>query len=280
MSWMLLRDLLRGVNTYSAGPGRVWLAVLFVFRLLVYLVAAGQVWKEERREFECNVRQPGCASVCFDYFFPISQVRLWALQLILVSAPSLLVVLHAAYLQGREKQHRRKLCVSPGAVGAGLWCPHLVSLVVETGLEIGFLALFYKLYGGFRAPRLLKCGLRPCPSAVDCFVSKPTEKTVFTLFLVGASCLCVVLNVTELSFLVLRCFIKCCLQKHSTRLPSSACERRKLRPVAGAGPGAPALLRRHSSEPATSRARGGEATLLCDTRGLPEAKPAPPSRRT
>lgn len=280
MSWMFLRDLLSGVNTYSTGIGRIWLAFLFIFRLLVYMVAAEHVWKAEQREFQCDVRQPGCANVCFDYFFPISQVRLWALQLIMVSTPSLLVVLHVAYLEGREKQHRRKLCVSPGTVGGGLWRTYMISLVVKTGLEIGFLVLFYKLYGGFRVPRLLKCDLRPCPSTVDCFVSKPTEKTIFTLFLVGTSCLCVVLNVTELSFLVLKCFIKCCLQKHSTRLQSSACERHKLRHAVGAGTGAPALLQRHSPDSATSTARGGETTLLRDTRGVTKAKPASPSRKT
>ncbi|CAI9164358.1 unnamed protein product [Rangifer tarandus platyrhynchus] len=272
MSWMVLRDLLGGVNTSSTGIGRIWLAVLFVFRLLVYKVAAEHVWKEEQREFECNVRQPGCANVCFDYFFPISQVRLWALQLIMVSTPSLLVVLHVAYRAGREKKQRRKLRASPGAVGGGLWCIYLISLVVKAGFEIGFLALFYKLYGGFRVPRLLKCDRKPCPRTVDCFVSRPTEKTVFTLFLAGASCLCVVLNVTELSFLVLKCFTKCCLQNHSTRLQPSACERHELRGP-GAAPGA--LLRL-----ATGTARGGETTLLRDARGVAKAKPAAPSHKT
>nr|XP_020734780.1 gap junction beta-7 protein [Odocoileus virginianus texanus] len=271
MSWMVLRDLLGGVNASSTGIGRIWLAVLFVFRLLVYKVAAEHVWKAEQREFECNVRQPGCANVCFDYFFPISQVRLWALQLIMVSAPSLLVVLHAAYRAGREK-HRRKLRVSPGTVGGGLWRIHRISLVVKTGFEIGFLALFYKLYGGFRVPRLLKCDLKPCPGTVDCFVSRPTEKTVFTLLLAAASCLCVVLNVTELSFLVLKCLITCCLQTHSARLQPSARERHRLR---GPGPAPEALLRL-----AAGTARGGETALRRDARGEAKAKPASPSRKT
>ena len=117
MSWMFLRDLLSGVNKYSTGIGRIWLAVVFIFRLLVYMVAAEHVWKEEQKEFECNVRQPGCENVCFDYFFPISQVRFWALQLIMVSTPSLLVVLHVAYREGRERRPRKKLYVSPGTMG-------------------------------------------------------------------------------------------------------------------------------------------------------------------
>ncbi|XP_051853323.1 gap junction beta-7 protein isoform X2 [Antechinus flavipes] len=75
MSWMFLRDLLSGVNKYSTGIGRIWLAVVFIFRLLVYMVAAEHVWKDEEKEFQCNIRQPGCENVCFDYFFPISQVN-------------------------------------------------------------------------------------------------------------------------------------------------------------------------------------------------------------
>ncbi|XP_060128563.1 gap junction beta-7 protein isoform X4 [Zootoca vivipara] len=74
MSWSFLRDVLSGVNKYSTGIGRIWLAIVFIFRLLVYVVAAEQVWKDEQKEFECNIRQPGCENVCFDYFFPVSQL--------------------------------------------------------------------------------------------------------------------------------------------------------------------------------------------------------------
>uniref|UniRef100_A0A8C9P4A8 Gap junction protein n=1 Tax=Spermophilus dauricus TaxID=99837 RepID=A0A8C9P4A8_SPEDA len=201
MSWMFLRDLPSGVNKYSTGIGRIWLAVMFILRLLVYIVAAKHVWKDEQKEFECNTRQPGCGNVCFDYFFPVSQVRLWALQLIMVSTPSLLVVLHVAYCEGREKKHGKKLYDSPGTMDGGLWYTYLISLIVKTGFEIGFLVLFYKLYRGFSVPYLMKCDLKPCPNTVDCFISKPTEKTIFIFFLVFTSCLCIVLNFTELSFL-------------------------------------------------------------------------------
>nr|VZP20262.1 TPA: connexin D [Bos taurus] len=183
----------------------------------------------------------------------------------MVSTPSLLVVLHVAYREGREKRHRKKLYVSPGTMGGGLWYTYLISLMVKTGFEIGFLVLFYKLYDGFRVPYLLKCDLKPCPNTVDCFVSKPTEKTIFILFLVVTSCLCIVLNVTELSFLVLKCFIKCCLQKYSKRLKSSTCECHNLKYVTCAEIGAPPLLQKHSSDLATSIAQGGETKLLCDT---------------
>ncbi|XP_036999951.2 gap junction beta-7 protein [Artibeus jamaicensis] len=215
MGWMFLRDLLSGVNEHSTGIGRIWLAVVFIFRLLVYMVAAKHVWKDEQEEFECNIRQPGCENVCFDYFFPISQVRLWALQLIMVSMPSLLVVLHVAYHEGGEKGYRKKLYVSLGTMDGGLWYTYLISLIVKISFEIGFLVLFYKLYDGFSVPYFMTCDLKPCPNTVNCFTSKPTEKTIFILFMVITSCLCTVLNFTEVSFLVLKCLLKCSLQKYS-----------------------------------------------------------------
>ncbi|XP_021573172.1 gap junction beta-7 protein [Carlito syrichta] len=210
MSWTFPRGLLGGVNKYSTGIGRIWLVVMFVFRVLLYVVPAKQVWKDEQKEFECNIGQPGCENVCFDYFFPISQGRLWALQLIMVSTPSLLVVLHEVYCENRELRHQKKLYVSPGTMDGGLRYSYLISLMVKIGLEIGFLALFYKLYHGFSVPYLMKCAVKPCPNTVDCFIPKPTEKTIFILFLVITSCLCTVLTVAELSFLVLKCFMKCC----------------------------------------------------------------------
>lgn len=265
MSWICLRDLLSGVNKYSTGIGRIWLAVVFIFRLLVYMVAAEHVWKNEKKGFECNIRQPSCENTCFDYFFPISQVRLWALQLIMVSMPSLLVVLHVAYHEGREKRHRKKLYLSLGMMDGGLWYTYLISLIVKTGFEIGFLVLFYKMYDGFSVPYLIKCDLKPCPNTVDCFISKPTEKTTFILLMVITSCLCIVMNFTELSLLVLKYFIKCCLQKYSKRHKSSVCEHHHFRYDECGEIGTLPLLQNHHSEMAISTSQRGETRLFCDT---------------
>ncbi len=70
MNWGFLESVLSGVNKYSTVVGRVWLSVLFVFRILVYVAAAEQVWKDEFKDFVCNTQQPGCEQVCFDRFFP------------------------------------------------------------------------------------------------------------------------------------------------------------------------------------------------------------------
>ncbi|NXW58390.1 CXB7 protein, partial [Eurystomus gularis] len=214
MSWGFLRDLLSGANKYSTGIGRIWVAVVFVFRLLVYIVAAENIWKYERDEFECNIKQPGCKNVCFDHFFPVSHIRLWALQLIMVSAPSLLVIFHVAYQENREKHQNQKLYRSPGKIDGGLLCTYLISLILKVGFEIVFLVLFYILYDGFKVPRLVKCDVRPCPNTVDCYISKPTEKMIFLSFLVATSCLCIALNLSELSYLIFKYSIKCYLKRY------------------------------------------------------------------
>ncbi|XP_013804373.1 gap junction beta-7 protein [Apteryx mantelli] len=231
MSWGFLRDLLSGVNKYSTGIGRIWIAIVFIFRLLVYAVAAENVWKYEHNEFECNTKQPGCENVCFDHLFPVSQIRLWALQLIIVSTPSLLVVFHVAYRETREKRHNQKLYKSPGKIDGGLLCTYLVSLILKTGFEIVFLVLFYKLYNGFKVPHLVKCDMKPCPTAVDCYISKPTEKMIFLYFLVATSGLCIVLNLSELSYLIFRYSIKCYLKRYIKKQQSSESDCHKLRTI-------------------------------------------------
>ncbi|XP_063773013.1 gap junction beta-7 protein [Pseudophryne corroboree] len=223
MSWSFLRDILSGVNKYSTGIGRIWLSVVFIFRLLVYVVAAENVWKDEQKEFECNIRQPGCENVCFDHFFPISQVRLWALQLIMVSTPSLLVVLHVAYRESREKRHNKKLYENPGSMDGGLWCTYVISLIFKTMFEFGFLILFYKLYDGFSVPRLVKCDMDPCPNTVDCYISKPTEKKIFLYFVAVTSLLCILLNVCELIYLIYQYFTKHCFKCYGQKQTLAQC---------------------------------------------------------
>uniref|UniRef100_A0A8B9G827 Gap junction protein n=1 Tax=Amazona collaria TaxID=241587 RepID=A0A8B9G827_9PSIT len=227
MSWGFLRDLLSGVNKYSTGIGRIWVAVVFIFRLLVYIVAAENIWKHEHDEFECNIKQPGCENVCFDHFFPVSHIRLWAFQLIMVSTPSLLVVFHVAYRKNREKRHNQKLYKSAAERDGGLLFTYLVSLVLKTGFEIVFLVLFYKLYNGFEVPRLVKCDIRPCPNTVDCYISKPTEKMIFLYFLVATSCVCIVLNLSELSYLIFKYSLKCYLKRYVKKHQDSECDCRK-----------------------------------------------------
>ncbi|XP_047418928.1 gap junction beta-3 protein [Sciurus carolinensis] len=210
MDWKTLQALLSGVNKYSTAFGRIWLSVVFVFRVLVYVVAAERVWGDEQKDFDCNTKQPGCTNVCYDNFFPISNIRLWALQLIFVTCPSLLVILHVAYREERERRHRQKhgdqcakLYSNTGKKHGGLWWTYLLSLVFKLIIEFLFLYVLHTLWHGFGMPRLVQCAsVAPCPNTVDCYIARPTEKKVFTYFMVGASAVCIVLTICEICYLV------------------------------------------------------------------------------
>ncbi|XP_039604019.1 gap junction beta-7 protein-like [Polypterus senegalus] len=216
MNWGFLRDLLSGVNKYSTVIGRIWLSVVFIFRILIYVAAAEQVWKDEQKDFVCNTNQPGCENVCFDHFYPISQVRLWALQLIMVSTPSLLVVLHVAYRQHRESRYKKKLYTNTGKMDGGLWWTYLISLLFKTVFEVGFLLAFYYLYSGFEVPQLLQCKISPCPNTVDCYISRATEKKVFLYIMGVTSILCIALNISEMIYLFLKQCWKCCVKAYDS----------------------------------------------------------------
>ncbi|XP_041661741.1 connexin 28.8 [Cheilinus undulatus] len=201
MNWGFLENVLSGVNKYSTVIGRIWLSVVFLFRILVYVAAAEQVWKDEQKDFICNTRQPGCENACFDSFFPISQIRLWALQLIMVSTPSLLVALHVAYREYREAKYKKKLYKDKGSIDGGLFCTYTISLVFKTAFEVGSLLAFYFLYNGFEVPIMLQCTESPCPNTVDCFIAKATEKKIFLYIMGTTSILCIALNIVELLYI-------------------------------------------------------------------------------
>ncbi|GCB80797.1 gap junction beta-7 protein [Scyliorhinus torazame] len=223
MSWNLLRDVLSGVNQYSTIVGRIWLSVMFIFRVLIYVVAAERVWNDEQKEFTCNSRQTGCENVCFDYFFPVSHARLWALQLILVSTPSLLVVLHVGYREHREKKYKKKLYEDKGSIDGGLWWTYFFSLLFKTGVEISFLFIIVWMYNGLTIPRLVKCEVKPCPNVVDCFVGRPTEKTIFLYFMIASSILCIMLNICEMSYLIIKHCRAQCAERSVRKARSSKC---------------------------------------------------------
>ncbi|XP_063040396.1 gap junction gamma-1 protein [Engraulis encrasicolus] len=79
----------------------------------------------------------------------------------------------------------------------GLMRIYVLQLVTRTVLEACFLAGQYFLYG-FSVTDVFVCSGKPCPHNVDCFVSRPTEKTIFLRIMYGVTCLCLMLNVWEM----------------------------------------------------------------------------------
>ncbi|XP_048414203.1 gap junction beta-2 protein-like [Stegostoma tigrinum] len=207
MGWYFLHSLLNGVNKYSTSLGKVWLSVIFIFRLLVLVVAAETVWGDEQSDFVCNTQQPGCRNVCYDRFFPISHIRLWVFQLLFVSIPSFLIGMHVRQRKKCKKNIKifnQNADLQKVKIDAPLLRTYLVSILFKMLFEAVFMFLFYWIYEGYKMLRLVKCSEYPCPNTVDCFISRPTEKTIFTLFMLVISAVCILLNVAELCYLVVR----------------------------------------------------------------------------
>ncbi|KPP61895.1 gap junction gamma-1 protein-like [Scleropages formosus] len=256
MSWSFLTRLLEEIHNHSTFVGKVWLTVLIVFRIVLTAVGGESIYSDEQTKFTCNTKQPGCDNVCYDAFAPLSHVRFWVFQIIMISTPSVMYLGYAIHKIARtsedERRKLRRLRRKPSAVKwstarsleevmededeeeepmiygdsletqepkaeaakypsqdqqrhdgrrkirqEGLMKTYVLQLVARAVFEVGFLAGQYLLYG-FRVNPSYVCNKVPCPHNVDCFVSRPTEKTIFLLIMYVVSCLCLLLNVCEM----------------------------------------------------------------------------------
>ncbi|KAL2079833.1 hypothetical protein ACEWY4_023626 [Coilia grayii] len=249
--WSFLERLLEEGQEHSTGIGRVWLTVLFLFRILVLAAAAESAWDDEQSDFVCNTKQPGCDAVCYDKAFPVSHFRYFVLQIIFVSTPTIFYFGFVAVRAGRreaqgqeeEQEERRRQerrghgggsgrpiltlevrhsCTGNviqekeevgeeegGGAGGRRRVPeapklkgrllgaYAVSIVLKLALEVAFIVGLWYLYG-FVIPARYECRREPCPHTVDCFVSRPTEKTIFTIYIQAIAAISVLLNVLEL----------------------------------------------------------------------------------
>ncbi|TRY87451.1 hypothetical protein DNTS_033448 [Danionella cerebrum] len=226
--WNLLGSILEEVHIHSTIVGKIWLTILFIFRMLILGVATEDIWDDEQSEFVCNTEQPGCKNVCYDQAFPISLIRYWVLQIIFVSSPSLVYMGHALYqLRALEKErHRKKVQlkveleevealeehkriekelkkveeqkkVRKAPLRGSLLRTYVLHIITRSVVEVGFILGQYMLYGVGLAP-LYKCERDPCPNSVDCFVSRPTEKNIFMIFMLVIAGVSLFLNLLEI----------------------------------------------------------------------------------
>ncbi|XP_027020139.1 gap junction alpha-3 protein [Tachysurus fulvidraco] len=228
--WSFLGRLLENAQEHSTVIGKVWLTVLFIFRILVLGTAAEEVWGDEQSDFTCNTQQPGCENVCYDEAFPISHIRYWVLQIIFVSTPTLIYLGHILHIirmedkhkekeeelqkaqEEKELQYRNGESVRGGGkkekpsirdehgkirIRGALLRTYVFNIIFKTLFEVGFILGQYFLYG-FQLRPLYKCARWPCPNTVDCFLSRPTEKTIFILFMLVVACVSLVLNLLEI----------------------------------------------------------------------------------
>lgn len=94
---------------------------------------------------------------------------------------------------------------------------YMTSIVFRIILEIAFIVGQYYLYGFVMDPRIV-CSRAPCPFTVECYMSRPTEKTIFIIFMLVVSCISLLFNVAEMFYLV------CCnrSKRKLKNMPASA----------------------------------------------------------
>lgn len=260
MSWSFLTRLLEEIHNHSTFVGKVWLTVLIIFRIVLTAVGGESIYSDEQTKFTCNTKQPGCDNVCYDAFAPLSHVRFWVFQIIMISTPSVMYMGYAIHKIARtseeERQKRQRLeqrkklppharwrdgqhieevleehidseaepmifedalemqDLKPEPVSSlikaqskydgrrkivqeGLMRIYILQLTSRAVFEVAFLAGQYLLYG-FKVSPSYVCNRIPCPHRVDCFISRPTEKTIFLLIMYVVSLLCLILNVCEM----------------------------------------------------------------------------------
>ncbi|XP_055519568.1 gap junction delta-2 protein-like [Leucoraja erinacea] len=260
--WTILERLLEAaVQQHSTMIGRILLTVVVIFRILIVAIVGETVYEDEQAMFMCNTLQPGCNQACYDKAFPISHIRYWVFQIILVCTPSLCFITYSVHQSSKQKdkqfskfcplldwdftkapadrkeENKSKSSFINGILGRntegarksmelehlenkkmsnasgyisrksmkvrrqeGISRFYIIQVVFRNALEIGFLVGQYFLYG-FNVPAIFECDRYPCVKEVECYVSRPTEKTVFLVFMFAVSGICVVLNLAELNHL-------------------------------------------------------------------------------
>lgn len=216
--WGFLSKLLDKVQSHSTNIGKVWLTVLLIFRIMVLGAGLDKVWGDEQSSMVCNIKTPGCLNACYDKAFPISHMRFWVLQIIFVTTPTLVYlgyVLHIIHKENKLRQRlqnqadkegikRPKYTADNGKVyykGSLLGC-YMLGLIVTILLEAGFIVGQYFLIGLWM-PKHLDCYKAPCPDiGLHCYTSRPTEKTIFIIFMLIMSCVSLLLNVGEIFYLI------------------------------------------------------------------------------
>uniref|UniRef100_A0A672K7P8 Gap junction alpha-9 protein-like n=1 Tax=Sinocyclocheilus grahami TaxID=75366 RepID=A0A672K7P8_SINGR len=166
--WNFLGGILEEVHIHSTMVGKIWLTILFIFRMLVLGVAA------EDKERHCKR----------------------------VALRRELETMEAELAEARRRVERELRQLEQGKLNKAplrgpLLRTYLPHIVTRSVVEVGFMTGQYLLYG-LHLEHLYKCEREPCPNMVDCFISRPTEKSVFMVFMQGIAATSLFLSLLEI----------------------------------------------------------------------------------
>ncbi|MBN3271637.1 CXD2 protein, partial [Polyodon spathula] len=207
--WTILERLLEAaVQQHSTMIGRILLTVVVIFRILIVAIVGETVYEDEQIILVCT------PSLCF-ITYSVHQAakqrerRCSFLHPLLErdfgegcgkEEPDCLEVKEIPNSPTRGANDSGKSSQSKSRQQEGISRFYVIQVVFRNALEIGFLAGQYFLYG-FSVPGRVACERYPCVKEVECYVSRPTEKTVFLVFMFAVSGVSVLLNLAELNHL-------------------------------------------------------------------------------
>lgn len=199
--WDFLGGLFNSLQTHSPMLGRFWLLLMLVFRILILGTVASDLFDDEQEEFTCNTLQPGCKQVCYDMAFPISQYRFWVFHIVLIATPSLIFLMYAMHHHNKQTIRSKLKPISSQGYREDLHFRRLyiINVAFRIVAEVGFLLGQWLLYG-FKVEAQFPCSRFPCPYTVDCFTSRPAEKTVFLCFYFIVGVLAAISSCAELLY--------------------------------------------------------------------------------
>ncbi|XP_028253480.1 gap junction Cx32.2 protein-like [Parambassis ranga] len=218
--WSVLSALLDKVQSHSTVLGKVWMSVLFLFRIFILAGGIDKIWGDEQSSLDCNSRSLGCRNSCYNHSFPLSHTRFWILQILIVSTPTLIYLGHVLLVIRKENKLRRRQEAKIGKNGmvkapkysdehgkvqlkGALLASYMMQLVFKIILEVVFIVGQYLLYGYILMPTHITCSDYPCGGPSKCYISRPTEKTIFIIFMLAMAVLSVFLNIAEIFHLMI-----------------------------------------------------------------------------
>ncbi|CDQ71702.1 unnamed protein product [Oncorhynchus mykiss] len=227
--WTILERLLEAaVQQHSTMIGRILLTVVVIFRILIVAIVGETVYDDEQTMFIIMVCTPSLCFITYSVHQSAKQKeRRYSTVFLSLDkdqdsmkrddSKKIKNTIVNGVLQNTENSTKeaepdclevkeipnsamRTTGKSKKSRQEGISRFYIIQVVFRNALEIGFLVGQYFLYG-FNVPSVYECDRYPCIKDVECYVSRPTEKTVFLVFMFAVSGFCVLLNLAELNHL-------------------------------------------------------------------------------
>ncbi|CAL8371828.1 unnamed protein product [Gadus morhua 'NCC'] len=168
--------------------------MLLIFRILLVTLVGDAVYSDEQSKFTCNTQQPGCNNVCYDTFAPVSHLRFWVFQIVLVSTPSIFYIVFVLHKIAKDE----KLDVQKG------------KFIIQAPSKNNYVELGSSCMEGTRvepiySPKYMEeWGTKDQEGMEQSLLDEDyaeLEKTIFLNFMFSISLGCFVLNIAELHYL-------------------------------------------------------------------------------